>query len=215
MQLVALAALALLASECGAKELGIDPHASDKYKEHLHLDVLASRVNIIEEEHRASGGAFQSHALRESQPAAADDEAGALVEPTGTKNDVNAYKHLAIIVVSESDPSRAYVRVLGSDDEETHHAMDDHEQVTAIWVKDGDGVIVHLTEFDHLHEAEQKAHTALDLAPFQQQLATAEGQQTSIVLTPFAVCKNHGVVSIWKGRSFEVPALPPASRDEL
>ena len=205
LRLLAIAAVAL--QNIGAKELGLHPHVSEKYMEHIHLDILRSRVAVIEEEHRSSGGAF--HALQEPRKPAD----GAL-EPTSPEH---AYKHLAIIVVSATDPSRAYVRVLGGSDEETHHPMDEAEQVTAIWVKDSDGVVVHLTEFDAHHEAEQLAHTSLDLAPFQQQKqqAAAEGQPTPTILTPYAVCKNHGVVSIWKGRPFEVPDLPTAVKDEL
>lgn len=32
---------------------------------------------------------------------------------------------------------------------------------------------------------------------------------------PFALCYNHGTLSIWEGRPFEVPPLPAEAKDEL
>ena len=107
-----------------------------------------------------------------------------------------------------------YVRVLGDASDDVLHPMNETEQVAAIWVKDDRNRVVHLAEFDSLHQAEQhegrshaRAHTAFGLSV----LDSLEGERAKM-LTPFAMCKNHGNMSIWEGRPW---AVRLGEKDEL
>ena len=158
-------------------------------------------------------------------------------------NGTSAHKHLSVIGMVEGSPSTAYVRVLGDHEEDGSHPMHEHEAVHAIWVKDEEGKIVHLTEFDdkyvctishtyvapHLphhcadacsfslsayflywrsHEEDQKAHTEFDVKAYQTALDGGASARSAPKLTPYALCYNHGTLSIWEGRPFKLPPLP-------
>jgi hypothetical protein len=118
-----LVVLLLLSVLCHGKEIGLHDAASDKYRQHIHEDLKISRISVIEEE-----VAMEHH-----------------FHPW---NGTSAHKHLSVIGMVEGSPSTAYVRVLGDHEEDGSHPMHEHEAVHAIWVKDEEGKIVHLTEFD-------------------------------------------------------------------
>lgn len=89
--------------------------------------------------------------------------------------------------------------------------------VVAIWIKDPAGVVVHLAEFDEHHQAErhegrslERAHAAFDLSILEAQA----GERTARLLTPYALCRNHGTLSIWEGRPWQAPVFE-AAKDEL
>ena len=115
--------LSLLAVICCGKEIGLHDAASDKYRKHIHEELKISRIKVIEEE-----VAMEHH-----------------FHPW---NGTSAHKHLSVIRMVEGSASMAYVRVLGDHKEDGSHPMHEHEAVQAIWVKDEEGKIVHLSEFD-------------------------------------------------------------------
>jgi hypothetical protein len=116
--------LTLMLRAAVGKELGLHAEASDQYMEHIHEDLKRSRISVIESE-----VAMEHH-----------------FHPW---NGTEAHKHLSVVRMVEGQASKAYVRVLGDEDADSSHPMHEHESVQAIWVKDKDGRIVHLTEFDH------------------------------------------------------------------
>ena len=183
---------ALVLSLGYAKELGLHKSASEEYREHIHRDIMNARVRAIESDFGEDHGEIHWHAY---DPA---------IE--------SAYKHLTVIKPMDSSPRTAAIRVLADEHtaEDGSHPMNSTEAVLYIWVKDQAGDVVFVTEFDDKHEKDQKAHSKLDLAPFQ----TAERDGNPVPrLTPYAYCVNHGVASIWEGRPFDVPQL--LTKDEL
>lgn len=81
-----LVALVLVLECCHAKELGLHEAASDEYLEHIHEDLKASRIKVIESEVKME---HHFHSW----------------------NGTQAHKHLSVVRMVEGSPSTAYVRV--------------------------------------------------------------------------------------------------------
>ena len=65
------------------------------------------------------------------------------------------------------------------------------------------------------HDEDKKAHTEFDLKPYQTVAVRTGERFPPPKLTPFALCRNHGTLSIWEGKPFEVPPISSDPKDEL
>lgn len=178
-----------------AKKLGLHEHASKEFKETVHDQIVQSRVNVIEThettaEDRSSG----PHSWH----------------PVTEKHADFLYKHMPLIELESLSKGALYVRGgkdCKKDDTRPHTTQNMYTQghdnyVRAMYIKDDQGKVVHMVEYDHIHEG---AHPVDDFS--------VNITETATTLQPYALISNAG---LWQGPKYAVADLvKPFLKEEL